>query len=66
MATRFERDMREATQGDSAAVITARRDEINRLSMEGAACRNRFRQKCIAQDVARLQDELRHIEKAVF
>ena len=61
--TRFEKDLQEAMAGNEEEVLRRRRDEIERLIREGRACRNAFRMQCIAQEVARLQEELEKIDR---
>lgn len=60
--TRFERDINDAKEGNEIEVLTRRKAEIEKLTAEGKACRNRFRIKCIAQEVARLKAEYNKIE----
>ena len=60
--TRFERDINDAKEGNEIEVLTRRKAEIEKLTAEGKACRNGFRIKCIAQEVARLKAEYNQIE----
>jgi hypothetical protein len=60
--TRFEKDYRDALEGNEIEVLKRRKAEIERLTREGKACRNGFRRQCIAQEVARLQEEYRRID----
>lgn len=60
--TRFERDYTAAQNGFAVEVITKRKAEIHRMTLEGKACKNAFRRQCIAQEVVRLTGELRKIE----
>lgn len=60
--TRFEKDMKDALDGNEIEVLKRRKAEIERLTREGKACRNRFRMQCIAQEVARLQREYNEID----
>ncbi|MGN0686991.1 MAG: hypothetical protein ACI4KA_02655 [Oscillospiraceae bacterium] len=60
--TRFERDINDAKEGNEIEVLTRRKAEIEKLTAEGKACRNGFRIKCIAQEVARLKAEYNKIE----
>ena len=55
--TTFERDYKDAQEGNEIEVLTRRKAEIKRLTQEGKACKNGFRRQCIAQEVARLQRE---------
>ena len=55
--TRFERDLVEIRNGDECSVLSRRKSEIERLTKEGKACKNKFRMRCIAQEVARLKRE---------
>ena len=60
--TRFERDINDAKEGNEIEVLTRRKAEIEKLTAEGKDCRNGFRIKCIAQEVARLKAEYNKIE----
>ena len=60
--TRFERDLQDAKNGNEIEVLTRRKVEIERLTAEGKACKNSFRIKCIAQEVARLKAEYNKID----
>ena len=55
--TRFERDYEEAMAGGGAEVLALRKAEIQRLVAEERREKNGFRQRCIAQEVARLKRE---------
>lgn len=46
--TRFERDLKDAKNGNEIEVLARRKAEIEKLTAEGKACRNCFRMKCIA------------------
>ena len=61
--TRFERDLKAAKEGNEIEVITRRKAEIAKLTKEGKACKNAFCRQCIAQEVAKLQNELNQIDK---
>jgi len=61
--TRFERDYKDAREGNEIEVITKRRAEIAKLTDEGKACKNGFRRQCLVEDVARLTAELSKIEE---
>lgn len=61
--TRFEKDYRDALEGNEIEVLKRRKAEIERLIHEGKACRNGFRRQCIAQEIARLQEEYRRIDE---
>ena len=60
--TRFERDMKDALEGNEIEVLKRRKAEIERLTREGKACKNGIRMQCIAQEVARLQREYNEID----
>lgn len=60
--TRFEKDLRDALNGNEREVLERRMAEIKALTKKGKACRNSFRMKCIAQDVARLTKEYNLID----
>ena len=59
--TRFERDLKDAKEGNEIEVITKRKAEIAKLIKEGKACKNSFRRECISQEVTKLQHELNQI-----
>lgn len=61
--TRFERDFKDAKEGNEIEVLKRRKAEIERLTAEGKACRNGFRIQCIAQEVARLIAEYNKISE---
>ena len=61
--TRFERDLKEALEGNEIEVLKRRKAEINKLTAEGKACKNAFRRTCIAQEVVKLTDEYRRISE---
>jgi len=60
--TRFERDLRDALEGNEIAVLTRRKAEIERLTEEGKRCKNGFRRQSIAQEVVRLKREYNEID----
>ena len=60
--TRFEKDLEHALTGDEISVLKARKAEIEKLEHEGRWCKNKFRQQCIAQELARLKTEYDKIE----
>ena len=61
--TRFERDLKDAKEGNEIEVITKRKAEIAKLTKEGKAYKNSFRRECIAQEVTKLQHELNQIDE---
>ena len=61
--TRFERDYKDAEEGNGIEVITKRRAEIEKLTHESKHCKNSFHRTCIAQNVVRLKTELEKIEE---
>lgn len=61
--TRFERDFKDAQEGNGTEVLKSRRAEIEKLTTEGKACKNGFRRQCIAQEVARLTAEYNKIDE---
>lgn len=60
--TRFERDLKEALNGNEIEVLSRRKAEIDSLTKEMKSCKNGFRRKCIAQDIARLTAEYNKID----
>ncbi len=61
--TRFEKDLKDALEGNEIEVLTKRKAELDRLEREGKACKNAFRRQCIAQDFCRLKKEYEQIEE---
>ena len=61
--TRFERDLKEALEGNEIEVLKRRQAEIKKLTAEGKACKNSFRRTCIAQEVVRLTKEYNAISE---
>ena len=61
--TRFERDLKEALDGNEIEVLKRRKAEIEKLTAEGKACKNGFRRTCIAQEVVRLTAEYKRISE---
>ena len=61
--TRFEKDMKDALDGNEIEVMKRRKAEIERLTAEGKGCKNSFRRECIAQEVARLTAEYNAISE---
>lgn len=55
--TRFERDLKDALDGNEIEVLKRRKAEIEKLTAEGKTCKNAFHRQCIAQEVARLTSE---------
>ncbi len=61
--TTFERDYKDALEGNEIEVLKRRKAEIERMIREGKACKNGFRRQCITQEVARLQQEYNKIDE---
>lgn len=61
--TRFEKDLKDALEGNEIEVLKRRKAEIERLIAEGKACKNGFRRQCLAQEVARLTAEYNAISE---
>ena len=61
--TRFERDLKDALEGNEIEVLKRRKAEIDRHTAEGKACKNSFRRTCIAQEVVRLTKEYNAISE---
>ena len=61
--TRFERDLKEALEGNEIEVLKRRKAEIEKLTAEGKACKNSFRRTGIAQEVVRLTAEYKRISE---
>lgn len=64
--TRFKKDMAATLEGDWQRVLTERKEEIDRLKQEARTCKNKFRLKCIAQELARLKDEYEALEERMI
>ncbi len=63
--TRFEKDLKEARNGDAIIILRERKAEIERLTREGKACKNGFRRQYLAQEVVRLTREYDEIAELV-
>ena len=61
--TTFERDLKEALDGNEIEGLKRRKAEINKLTAEGKACKNAFRRTCITQEVIRLTKEYQAISE---
>lgn len=61
--TRFERDLKDALDGNEIEVLKRRKAEIEKLTAEGKACKNAFRRTCIAQEVVKLTEEYKRISE---
>ncbi len=61
--TRFEKDLKDAFQGNEIEVLSRRKREIERLQKEARSCKNAFRRTCIRQEVERLEKEYRAIDE---
>lgn len=61
--TRFEKDLKDALEGNEIEVLTKRKAELDKLEREGKTCKNAFSRKCIAQDFCRLKREYEEIAK---
>ena len=59
--TRFEKDLKDALQGNEIEVLTKRKGELDRLEKEFRSTKNGFRRQCLAQDIARLKKEYNEI-----
>ena len=60
---RFERDLKDALEGNEIEILTRRKAEIEKLTAEGKACKNAFRRTCIAQEVVKLTREYQAISE---
>ena len=60
--TRFERDLKDALEGNEIEVLERRKAELDRIYKEGKCCRNEFRLQCLAQDYVRLKREFDEIK----
>ena len=59
--TQFERDLKDALEGNEIEVLTKRYHEINRLKTELHCTKNGFRRQCLTQEIARLKREYNEI-----
>lgn len=55
--TKFEKDLKNALEGNEIEVLTRRKTEIEKFIKEGKSCKNAFRRACIAQEVVKLTKE---------
>lgn len=63
--TRFEKDLKDALNGNELEVLKRRKAEIEKLVAEGKSCKNSFRCLCIAQEVVRLTNEYNEIDSHI-
>ncbi len=59
--TRFERDLKDALEGNEIEVLTKRKREIDRLETELRCTKNGFRRQCLTQEITRLKREYNEI-----
>lgn len=59
--TRFEKDLKDALDGNEIEILTKRKAELDKLEREGKTCKNAFRRQCIAQEFCRLKREYEEI-----
>lgn len=61
--TLFERDYKDALEGNEVEVLTRRKAEINALEKQLRECRNGFRAQCIAQELDKRKKEYDKIDE---
>ena len=61
--TRFERDYKDALDGDGVGVLKNRQKELQQLRNKLDYCKNEFRAQCLLQEIARLEKEYRQIDE---
>ena len=59
--TRFERDLKDALEGNEIEVLTKRHLELDRLKDELRCTKNGFRRQCLTQEITRLKREYNEI-----
>ena len=59
--TRFERDLKDALEGNEIEVLTKRQQELDRLKDELRCTKNGFRRQCLTQEITRLKREYNEI-----
>ena len=60
--TLFERDYKDALEGNEIEVITRRKKELQQLERDFKSCKNGFRRQCIKQEYDRKKAELDKID----
>lgn len=60
--TTFERDYKDAKEGNGIEVLKRRQEELKRLEKELRNCRNGFRAQCILQEIEKKKEEYRKID----
>ena len=60
--TTFERDLKDALEGNEIEILKRRKAEIENLAKAFKTCRNGFRRQCITQELVRLQKEYAEID----
>lgn len=61
--TAFERDYKDAKEGNGVEVLKRRKQEINDLEKKLRETRNNFRAECIFQEIQRKKSEYRKIDE---
>ena len=60
--TRFERDYKDALEGNEIEVLKNRKEELTKLRKELKSCKNGFRAQCLIQEINRLEKEYRELD----
>ncbi|OLR65182.1 hypothetical protein [Peptoniphilus porci] len=61
--TTFERDYKDAKEGNGVEVLKRRQAELKKLDKELRYCRNNFRAECIFQEIQKKKAEYRKIDE---
>lgn len=61
--TRFERDLKDAQEGNEIEVMERRKAEIEKLEKAGRCEKNGFKRTCIAQELTRLKAEYSKLDE---
>ncbi|WP_320951976.1 hypothetical protein [Hungatella effluvii] len=61
--TRFERDLKDAKEGNGIEVMKRRKAEIEKLEKAGRCEKNGFKRTCIAQELTRLKAEYSKLDE---
>lgn len=60
--TIFEKDYKDAKEGNGIEVLKKRKMELQELNKKLRECRNGFKAECIMQEIERKQDEYQRID----
>ena len=63
MKTRFEKDYKEAKQGNGIEILSSRKIQLEVLRKQFKSCRNAFKRDCLKQEIIKLEEEYKIIDE---